>query len=291
MTCPFSPARRKFLAGGSRLLVAPFLTPGLAAEVSRGFLGDDPAAGGLSVAYLAGSDQFADPEAYVREWNASSVGSSQVRAPDASEAPLVDLIAGRSLRRGDPSFEGCGVLFGMHGIYLPETAGAETRLRSCSLHVTFPGPRSPEAPERRSFLAWHLRTDGVPSCSPSSRCFIPLDDQGAIRLRVDWTWVAHASRSREPRAELRLAERRGIGQLALRRGIYFVGLPAGRTLAGDDLAGHQLSAVDSPSGRMRLNRSAWWSGRRALPINPYLVLSVEYGDHTNRAAGQGEPHV
>jgi hypothetical protein len=275
------------------LLAVPFVAPGIAADVSRGFWGDDASAGGLSVAYLAGSDQLADPGDYVREWDASFAGWSEVREREAYEAPLVDLIAGSSPCRGDSSFQGRGVRFGMHGIHLPETTDAETRLRSCALHVIFPGARSHKDPEGRSFLAWHLRTDGVPSCSPSSRCFIPLDDRGEIRLRVDWTRAAFAGRVGDQHAELRLATRRQSGLPGLRRGIYFVGLPAGRPLAGDELAGHQLSAVDSPSGRMHLNRTTWWSRRRAVPTNPYLVFSVEYGDHTNRAAaaGQGETHV
>lgn len=292
MTSAALPDRRAFLARGSLFLGASCLVPVMDADLSAAVRGDEATAGGLSVGYLAGSHRLVDPAEHVRGWTAPSSGWSDDRATGAAEVPPVDVIAARSLPSGDALFGGRGVRFGVHGIHLPEKARADTRLRSCALHVLFPGARSGEGPERRSFLAWHLRTTGVPSCSPSSGCFIPLDDQGEIRLRSAWTWVTPTGRAGTQRVELRLTARRARGAVSLRRGIYVVGLSTDRA-ASDDLAGHQLTGHSS-SGRTPLSRSTWWSTRRESPTIPYLVLSVGYGNHTNLAGSTGhgdEAHV
>ena len=109
----------------------------MGAELVRVFSGAG-AACGLSVAYLAGSDQLADPGDYVREWNASSVGWTEGGAPEASEVAPSDVIAARSLRGGDPSFTRRGVLLGVHGIHLPEQTDTDAGLESYVLHSEVP---------------------------------------------------------------------------------------------------------------------------------------------------------
>ena len=287
MTRPPTLERRAFLARGSACVAASFLLPGMGAERFGVFSGAGAAGGGLSVGYLVGSDQLPDPSDHVREWNASFVGESEDREPDACGAPT-EVIAARLSRRGDRSFERLGVLLGLHGIHLPDGATGDAALRSCALHVMFAGAGSCDDPDRRSFLAWHLRTDGVPSCAPSSRCFIPLDPHGRIKLQVAWSPAGLARSAPEQLGELNLSATPRSDQLALRRGIYFVGLLAGRPPATEDLMAYQFSSAgDSRSSRVQLNRSGWLSTRRLLPVIPYLVLSVEYGGHTSRSAAEG----